>query len=340
MTRSALHFFAIAFAMIASLTSHSALAHEVRPAYFELVEKSSGEITALWKQPLMDTLGVAIAPRLSSGWLDAVPQSEWQTPTHRIQQWTIRTPHAPLERQQLHIDGLDKTITDVLVRIHYANGNEITQLIKAERPQWQIAGAEKSALPVAQYLALGIEHIWTGIDHLLYVLGLILLVGNLRTLLKTITAFTAAHSITLGAATLKIIPVSPAPVEAVIALSILYVAAELVYARRGAIGLAQRAPWLIAFIFGLLHGFGFAGALAETGLPADNIPLALLLFNLGIEAGQLLFVAAVLSALALAKHNWPRVAHALTYAAPHVIGSVAACWFIERTAIAFHLLPH
>lgn len=331
----------IVWLAIASIfVSGAAWAHEVRPAYFELIEQADGSITALWKQPLMDTLGVAIAPHLSAGWLDGAPQRQWQSPTHRVQQWLIKAPHAALAEQYLRIDGLDKTITDVLVRIRYRDGSEATQLINPERPQWLLPRADKVALPVAQYLGLGIKHIWTGIDHLLYVFGLILLVGHWRPLLKTITAFTVAHSITLAAATLKIIPVAAAPVEAIIALSIVYVAVELVYARRGAVGLAQRAPWLIAFAFGLLHGFGFAGALAETGLPAANIPLALLLFNLGIEAGQLAFVAAVLIALTLSRRYLPRVAYGLNATAPHVIGSLAAFWLIERTLVAFHFIAH
>jgi hypothetical protein len=338
MTRYVLQVAVLLYALI--FVNGAALAHEVRPAYFELVEQTNGDVIALWKQPLMDTLGVAIAPHLGAGWLDAAPQRQWQTETHRIQQWLIKAPHASIAEQQLRIEGLDKTITDVLVRIRYGNGSEATQLIKPEQPQWQLPRADKTALPVAQYLSLGIEHIWTGIDHLLYVFGLILLVGNWRLLLKTITAFTIAHSITLAAATLKIIPVAAAPVEAVIALSIVYVAVELVYARRGAFGLAQRAPWLIAFAFGLLHGFGFAGALAETGLPADNIPLALLLFNVGIEIGQLAFVAVVLSLLTLSRRYLPRTAHWLRYGAPHVIGSLAAFWFIERTLVAFRFIAH
>lgn len=323
-----------------ALLSPVASAHEIRPAYLELLEQPDGAIVALWKQPLMDDVGVAIAPRLSSGWLDTPPRREWRTPSHRVQQWNVPAPRAAIAGQQLRIEGLEKTITDVLVRVHFASGDEVTQLIKPENPQWQLPAAEKAGLPVAQYLALGIEHIWTGIDHLLYVLGLILLVPNWRVLLRTITAFTVAHSITLGAATLNIVPVAAAPVEAVIALSIVYVAVELIHARRGRRGLAQRAPWLIAFAFGLLHGFGFAGALAETGLPPDNIPWALLLFNVGIEVGQLAFVAAVLTLLTVGRRHAPAVAAAFVRGTPHVIGSLAAFWLIERTLVAWQIVSH
>lgn len=338
MSRSTPKKFLVAILLL--LATGIAFAHEIRPAYFELIEQPDGSVLALWKQPLMNTVGVAIAPRLSSGWLDQQPRRQWQTPSHRIQEWTIAAPRVPLQGQELRIEGLDKTITDVLVRIRFAGGAELTQLIKPDQPQWRLPAGEKSGLPVASYLALGVEHIWTGIDHLLYVFGLILLVPNWRVLLKTITAFTIAHSITLGAASLQLIPVAAAPVEAVIALSIVYVAVELLNARRGAVGIAQRAPWLIAFAFGLLHGFGFAGALAETGLPADNIPLALLLFNIGIEAGQLAFVAAVLTLLALGRRYLPRGAHWVVRGAPHAIGSLAAFWLIERTLVAWRIISH
>ncbi len=338
MKRSVIRNFIAAITLL--FATGGACAHEIRPAYLELIEQPDGGVLALWKQPLVDSFGVAIAPRLSSGWLDQPPRRQWQTPSHRIQEWTIAAPRAPLQDQELRIEGLDKTITDVLVRIRFKSGNELTQLIKPEQPHWQLPAGEKSGLPVASYLALGIEHIWTGIDHLLYVFGLILLVPNWRVLLKTITAFTIAHSITLGAASLKIIPVAAAPVEAVIALSIVYVAVELINARRGAIGIAQRAPWLIAFAFGLLHGFGFAGALADTGLPPDNIPLALLLFNVGIEVGQLAFVAAVLGLLALGRRHTPRGADWIVRGAPHVIGSLAAFWLIERTLVAWQVIDH
>jgi hydrogenase/urease accessory protein HupE len=184
----------------------------------------------------------------------------------------------------------------------------------------------------AAYLTLGVEHILTGIDHLLFVLALLLLTRGTWRLVKTVTAFTVAHSITLGLATLGIVHVPSKPVEAIIALSIVFVAAEIVQARRGHQGLAARVPWIVAFTFGLLHGFGFAGALSETGLPAGHIPVALLFFNLGVEAGQLLFVAAMLAVMACARHIqmvWPRWAGLVP---PYAIGGLASFWVIQRVA--------
>ena len=180
------------------------------------------------------------------------------------------------------------------------------------------------------YFMLGVEHILFGIDHLLFVLALVLIVRGVGLLVKTITAFTVAHSITLALATLGVVHVPSAPVEAVIALSIVFVASEILRSRRGERGLTERAPWLVAGTFGLLHGFGFAGALSEVGLPANDIPLALLFFNLGVEAGQLAFVVVALGVIALLRRiRLPEWAPILP---PYAIGSVAMFWVIERTA--------
>jgi hypothetical protein len=183
---------------------------------------------------------------------------------------------------------------------------------------------------VLGYLRLGVEHILFGIDHLLFVLGLILLVGGLGPLMKTITAFTLAHSITLGLATLGVVRIPQAPVEAVIALSIVFLAAELVRQGRGETGLTARRPWLVAFAFGLLHGLGFAGALSDVGLPPGDVPSALLLFNVGVEAGQLAFVVAALALVravqSLPAPAWRRLEGVSAYA----IGSLAAFWVMQR----------
>jgi hydrogenase/urease accessory protein HupE len=185
----------------------------------------------------------------------------------------------------------------------------------------------------ATYLRLGVEHILLGYDHLLFVLGLMLITANLKMLVKAVTAFTAAHSITLAAAALGFVRVPPKPVEAAIALSIAFVALEIIRAREGKAGLAAKVPWIVAFVFGLLHGFGFAGALSEIGMPEKYISVALLFFNLGVEAGQLLFVAAVIAMAALvriAKVSLPRWAPLVP---PYVIGSIAVCWMIQRISV-------
>ncbi len=309
----------------------AAAAHEVRPAYLDIAQDRTGWVRVLWRQPTAGEATLAITPQLSSGWLTPAAGERTVAEDSTITRWAIAPPHAVLEGQTLTIQGLDASITDVLVNVRYANAVEASQLIRPDRPLWRLPPSAKPVLPVAAYLQLGVSHIWTGVDHLAYLLGLMLLVTSLKALIKTVTAFTVAHSVTLTMSALGLINVAPAPVEAVIALSILAVAAELVRYRRGLPSLAQRQPWLIAFPFGLLHGLGFAGALREVGLPPNDIPAALLSFNLGIEAGQMAFVLAVLAAfhgLALAA---PRAVAWVRQALPYLIGSVASYWLIART---------
>jgi hydrogenase/urease accessory protein HupE len=306
-------------------------AHEIRPAYFEITENAAREVHVLWKQPAVGDRTLAIRPVLSSGWLKDTYSSTITTDVYIIRTWDIPQPHGPIAGQTLRIEGLDRTMTDVLVHISFANGQDATQMVTAAHPVLVIPTPGKASLPVAAYLNLGVAHIWSGIDHLLYVLGLILLTENIKTLFKTISAFTVTHSVTLAASVLQIIHVPPAPVEAVIALSVLYIAVELVHLRRGRAGLAHRYPWLVAFTFGLLHGVGFAGALAQAGLPAHKIPLALLLFNLGIEAGQLGFVVVVLLAGYALKCLAPSVITRFQWVPPYAIGGAASFWFIQRT---------
>jgi hydrogenase/urease accessory protein HupE len=230
------------------------------------------------------------------------------------------------------IDGLDATYTDVLLRLERADGSELTHRLTPEASSYEIQAQPGYFQVGATYFSLGVEHILGGIDHLLFVLALLLVVSGWRKLVATVTAFTVSHSITLALATLGFIHVPGPPVEAVISLSIVFVAAEIIRSREGAAGLTARWPWIVAFTFGLLHGFGFAGALSEVGLPGSSIPLALLAFNLGVEAGQLLFVAAALVLYALARRV-PATLPAWTWRIPpYAIGGVAAYWTLERVA--------
>ena len=183
-----------------------------------------------------------------------------------------------------------------------------------------------------RYTALGIEHILKGYDHLLFVFAILVIVSNGWMLVKTITAFTVAHSITLAVATLGLVSLRPRPVEVAIALSIAFLAVEIVHARHGRFGLTFRSPWVIAFGFGLLHGFGFAGALADVGLPQNEVPIALLFFNVGVEIGQLIFVIAIVvlkTLIASVRIEWRGHAGVLP---AYVIGSVAMFWLFERIA--------
>lgn len=311
-------------------------AHEIRPAYLEINEDSLHKVSVLWKQPTQGEVGVKLVPHLTSGWLETAPSDVSSSHSFLIKRWEeLDGTKTKLEGQTIQIEGLEATITDVLVVVNLADGRTIQQIITPQTPILKISENKSGTLPILSYTILGVEHILTGIDHLIFVLGLLLLVNSTKLLIKTITSFTIAHSITLSAAALGLVSVQPSVIETVIAISVVFLGVELVHKFQGKEGLTVRYPWLIAFTFGLLHGFGFAGALADVGLPKDNIPLALLLFNVGVEIGQLLFVAASLAVIWLIhkipvyKPNWTR------FVTPYAIGSFAAFWFIERLLIVF-----
>ncbi len=315
------------------LIAATAFAHEVRPGYLE-ISGTGDAYDVLWKAPMRDGYVFPIAPVLPDACHDLVPPSRQTVAASFIERRRVACGEAGLIGQTLRIDGLATTLTDVLVRIALPDVEQ-TVMLKPERASMVVAGAVPWTQVIVDYLVLGIEHILLGADHLLFVFGLLLIVHGTWRAVSTITAFTLAHSITLAAATLGWVAVPPGPVEAVIALSIVFLAAEVLHWRAGRPGLAHRAPWVVAFTFGLLHGFGFAGALAEIGLPKSDIPLALLFFNLGVEVGQLIFIAALLALRAL----W----HLLRFtelqrfvgAAAYGIGAVSSYWVIDRTVGLF-----
>jgi hydrogenase/urease accessory protein HupE len=314
--------------------AHVAQAHEIRPAYLEITENAQQRFDVLWKQPALGNLAVRLIPHISNGLLETEPSEESATNSFLVRRWKdLPQTRDSFDGATLRVEGLERTITDVLVTISFANGQTIQTILKPDNPALaiQLQGAGK--VPVPAYLKLGIEHILTGFDHLSFVLGLLLLVHGRWRLLQTITAFTVAHSITLAAASLGYVHVSAPVIESLVALSIVFIAVELTGAYRGHRGLTSRQPWLIALTFGLLHGFAFAGSLAEIGLPAHNIPGALLLFNIGVELGQLLFVVAVLSIIQVS-HALPwRFEHQARWAAAYGIGALAAYWMIERVHV-------
>lgn len=320
----------LAFLMLPAFS----LAHEIRPAYLQITENDQHRFDVLWKQPAMGTLAARLVPQVSNGLLDGPPSEESASNSFVLRRWNnLPQTRDSFDGATVSIDGIERTITDALVVITFANGQETQTLLKPTQASLTVhlRGAGKAA--VATYLTLGIEHILTGFDHLSFVLGLVLLVSGRSMLLKTITAFTIAHSITLAASALGLVNVSAPVIESLVALSIVFVAVELTRSHRGEVGLTVRFPWLIAFTFGLLHGFAFAGSLADIGLPPHNIPAALLLFNCGVELGQLVFVAAVLALLAafhtLVIHppTWTR------WVAPYAIGGLASYWMIERVHV-------
>lgn len=306
-------------------------AHELRPAYLELRQTSADQYDVLWKVPARgDDLRLSLYVEFPEGTETVGEPRAVLAHESLVQRWMIRR-RGGLDGGEVRISGLSATLTDVLVRVQRLDGAARTVRLTPAQPAFVVESAPSTAALARTYLKLGIEHILGGVDHLLFVFALLLLVGGQWTLLlKTITAFTIAHSITLTLATLGFMHVPQAPVEAVIALSIVFVARELVRMGDGRTSLTTHWPWAMSFVFGLLHGFGFAAALSELGLPAREIPLALLFFNLGVEVGQLCFVAAVLGFLTLARRLWTAVPVWLTTATHYALGGVAMFWLLQR----------
>jgi HupE / UreJ protein len=311
--------------------SATCTAHEVRPSYLELREDRAGEFDVLLKTPMRGELRLALAATFS-GRADAItPMTMRATGDAAVQSWRFRALD-PLPGQIVRIDGLANTMTDVLVRIVFLDGTSWVRRLTPQQPAATIPPRQSGWSVAGLYLKLGVEHILLGIDHLLFVLALLIITRGTWLLVKTVTAFTVAHSITLALATLGYVHVPPAPVEAAIALSIVFVAVEIVHLRQGREGLAASVPWLVTFAFGLLHGLGFAGALSEAGLPEGHVPLALLFFNVGVEIGQLLFIAIALGLCAFVRRFHTAGARWANVAAPYAIGSIAMFWVIERVA--------
>jgi len=304
-------------------------AHEVRPGYLALRQTGAESFDVLWKVPARGQLRLSLDARLPENCRDQVPPSSRFGGGASTERRSVVCPGG-LTDGTIAIDGLTGTLTDVLVRIERADGTTLVTRLSPAEPSFVVEAAPSAMKVVKTYLGLGVEHILLGIDHLLFVLALLILVDGRRRLVGTITAFTLAHSLTLGAATLGFVNIPQTPVEAVIALSIVFVAGEIVHTRQGRPGVTQRWPWIVAFIFGLLHGFGFAGALTEIGLPAQAVPLALLFFNVGVEVGQLLFVAACLVLAAVAVRTAIRTPAWAWRVPAYGIGSLATYWMIER----------
>lgn len=313
-----------------------AMAHEVRPALLEIKETTRGRYDVVWRTPLFSGQRLPIALRLPNEARNLRQPVVREFPDALLEREWIDAGPAGLAGKRIEFVGLQATITDVLVRVQTFDGTTSTTLVHPSQPWVDIAVAPGPLAVAGAYLRLGVEHIWGGFDHLLFVLALLLLVRGWRRVVATVTAFTIAHSITLAAATLGFVHMPQKPVEATIALSIVFVAAEIVHSRQGRPGLTEKAPWVIAFTFGLLHGFGFASALSEVGLPQNSIPVALLFFNVGVEVGQLLFIALVFAVTRLARQVASRIALPRPVWAwripPYAIGSVAALWVIQRVA--------
>lgn len=319
----------VPFLAIALLSAATAAAHEIRPGMLQLREVETGQFDFLFRVPVRDGRPLAIEPRLPPDCRFAGLPSSRRDRTYAETRATVVC-DAGMQDASVGIDGLAKLRTDVLVRIEFLEGGSETLRATPEAPTVTVTGPRSLWRVSTEYLILGAEHILLGVDHLLFVAALLMLVDGWRRLVATVTAFTVAHSITLAGATLGVVTAPGALIEALIALSIVFVAAEVIHKRRGQSTWAIQRPWLVAFAFGLLHGFGFAGALSEVGLPEDAVPAALLFFNIGVELGQLAFVAMLILLAHLAGREKMFRAKALPVAFASAIGVLAAFWAVER----------
>ncbi len=311
----------------------SVQAHESRPAYLELKETGPGQYSVLWRTPVLAGQRLPLVLTLPTGVKNLREPMVMELPDSLVERRWIDAGPGGLEGQRIEFTGLQFTITDVLARIELKDGRSWTTIARPAEPWVEITAARSTWQVAGDYVIEGIRHILFGADHLLFVLGLLLIVLDGWTLVKTITAFTVAHSITLAAATLGYVSVPAPPVEAAIAFSILFLGPEIVRRWRGETSFTIRNPWVVAFVFGLLHGFGFATALTSAGLPPSDVPLALLCFNIGVELGQLTFVGLIVlleRTLSRARVTWPRW---VTMLPGYAVGGMGAFWTIQRVGL-------
>ncbi len=324
------------FVTLIALLSFGAqvFAHEVRPAYLELRQIDSETYEAIWKVPgARDNLRLGVYVELPKTCLNISQPRGTFANNSFSEQWSFKC-SGGLTGNTINIAGLSATMTDVLVRLERRDGTSQVTRLTPPAPSFVVSAAPRVTEVARTYLELGVEHILTGWDHLLYIVGMLMLVKGRQRVILTMSAFTATHSLTLTGAALGWVHVPQAPVEACIALSILFVASESVRVHQGRESLTQRWPWVVSFTFGLLHGFGFAGALSEVGLPQKAIPVALLFFNIGVEVGQLMFIAGVFLVIAFGREVMKRTNQRVPLWAWRVpiyaIGTVAAFWFVQR----------
>ena len=310
-----------------------AAAHESQPGSLEIRQLTTDSFEITWRAPIYYGKPHPAQLQLPENWENRAKPTQKRTADSILHTYLISTSGKSIEGSIVTFSGLETTITDVFVRLSRLDGTVMTAIARPTKPFVTLRGDRPWHVTAGEYLFLGFHHILLGVDHLLFVLGLLLIVKGKMMLLKTITSFTVAHSITLGLATLGYAQIPLLPLNTAIALSILFLGPEVMRARRGETSLTIRFPWVVAFIFGLLHGFGFASGLSVSGMPRAELPWALLCFNIGVELGQLLFVVV---ALALARSflvlqiTWPRWAF---YIPGYTVGGLGAFWTIQRSIL-------
>lgn len=315
-------------ALFTALAALPARADELRPGYLEFTQQDAQTWKLVWKAPVLGGLATRTRPAFPAFCTQSPPQA-------RVEGLVLvaesrLTCGQDLAGSQVGLSGMDAAFTDALLRIAPLNRPVQAARLTQDQAMVEVATVPDRWEVARSYFVLGVEHILEGYDHLLFVISLVLLIGRTGAVIKAATAFTVAHSITLIGSTLGIVGLAQAPVEALVALSIIFLAVEIVKRDPAHPSLTERLPWLVAFLFGLIHGFGFAGALREIGLPESDVPTALLTFNLGVEAGQLVVVAAVMVVITLTRRFVPRALHPATLTATYLIGTISSFWFIER----------
>lgn len=326
------HWFVALMLIAAAAFVPSCRAHETRPAYLEIKESSPNLYDVVWRTPVNAGMRLPIVLQLPPDAKNVTAPTTQELTDSLVERRVIDIPTG-LAGKRIDFVGLQGTITDVLVRVELLDGRKWTTIVHPSQSWFEVSPSVGKLATVGTFIVQGIRHILFGADHLLFVLGLLLIVKNRWMLLKTITAFTMAHSITLAIATLGYANAPTLPLNAAIALSILFLGPEIVRSWRGEGSFTIRHPWVVAFAFGLLHGFGFASALTSAGLPSSELPWALLSFNVGVEIGQIGFVILILlleRAFRVLEIRWPRVVEALP---GYTVGSLGAFWTIQRVAI-------
>jgi hydrogenase/urease accessory protein HupE len=312
--------------------------HESQPGTLELRQVAKDRYEVIWRAPIYFGRPHPARLELPDHWKTVVEPTMRLLADSLVFRRVVTVSSQGVEGSIMRFPGLEKTTTDVFVRLNRLDGTTMTAVVRPSKPYAQLRGERTWYTTAGEYISLGFQHILQGVDHLLFVLGLLLIVTGRRMLLKTITAFTVAHSITLAIATLGYARAPLPPLNAAIALSILFLGPEIVRSWRGETSLTIRSPWLVAFLFGLLHGFGFASGLSTTGMPKAELPLALLFFNVGVELGQLVFVFTLLAlvrSFKVLEVRWPRWAEALP---GYTVGSLGAYWTIQRTVVLLGVL--
>ena len=323
----------VALLLVLLLPASRARADEARPAYLEIKETAVGQFSVLWRTPVLSGMRLPIVLTFPADMRNLkAPTVEELADSVVERRWIDAGPKG-LSGRRIEFEGLQLLITDVLVRVEMLDGRKWTAFARATQPWVEIETSQTWLTVAGTYIVDGIRHIVFGADHLLFVLGLLLIVGDRWMLLKTITSFTIAHSITLAIATLGYANAAVVPLNAAIALSILFLGPEIVRSWRGETSFTIERPWVVAFAFGLLHGFGFAGALTSAGLPRADLPFALLSFNLGVEIGQVGFVLLIVAlerSFRVLEIRWPRWIQAMP---GYTVGSLGAFWTIQRVAM-------